>query len=95
MKQRTSYTTKQGKAILEYMASLNGAHVTVNKLQNISKAPHSSGMGLTTIYRNLDKFVKTEGVRKYIIDGVSSACYQYSEESSKEHFHLNVTAAEI
>jgi Fur family ferric uptake transcriptional regulator len=85
----SNYTTKQGEAILSYIASLEGDHVTVEQL-----AKHFDGsgtsIGLTTIYRNLDKLLSSGKIRKFVIDGISGACYQYVGEqfSGGEHFHL-------
>ncbi len=87
MKQKSSYITKQGEAILGYLASLEGTHVTVDQIASHFEG-REGGVGLTTIYRHLDKLVQSGKVRKYIIDGVSSACYQYVKETNPEHFHL-------
>lgn len=47
-------------------------------------------LGMSTVYRQLDKLVANGLVRKYIIDENSPACYQYVDTSSEccEHFHL-------
>lgn len=88
MKRPTSYNTKQSEAILSYIASLNGAHVTVGQI-----AEHFEGMGisvgLTTIYRHLEKLVDRGVVRRYAPEG-TGACYQYMErhDDCGEHFHL-------
>lgn len=87
MKQKTSYITKQGEAILGYIVSLAGTHITVEQIASHFERLEG-GIGLTTIYRHLDKLVQSGKVRKYIIDGVSSACYQYVKETHPEQFHL-------
>ncbi|MDF2844292.1 MAG: Fe2+/Zn2+ uptake regulation protein [Herbinix sp.] len=87
MRQKASYITKQGEAILGYIASLEGTHVTVEQIASYFEQI-DGGVGLTTIYRHLDKLVQSGKVRKYIIDGVSSACYQYVKETNPEQFHL-------
>jgi Fur family ferric uptake transcriptional regulator len=70
------YNTKQSQAILDYIASLGGSHVTAGQI-----AGHfgSAGfpIGLTTVYRHLDKLVRCGKVRRYIMEGASGSCYQY------------------
>jgi Fur family ferric uptake transcriptional regulator len=74
---------------MEYLASLGGKHVTAAQI-----AEHFRGarppIGLTTVYRHLEKLEDSGHVRKYFVDGVSSACYQYvmDNENCPEHFHL-------
>jgi Fur family ferric uptake transcriptional regulator len=83
------YNTAQSKAILEYIASLDGVHVTAAQIAG-HFAETESSIGLTTIYRHLDKLVESGKVRKYFVDGVTSACYQYIDNGTdcSEHFHL-------
>uniref|UniRef100_UPI003FA4903D transcriptional repressor n=1 Tax=Anaerosporobacter sp. TaxID=1872529 RepID=UPI003FA4903D len=57
VKRKTIYTTKQGEAVLEYIASLDGVHATVEQIAEYFEN-QNAGIGLTTIYRNLDKLVK-------------------------------------
>lgn len=89
MRRPSMYHTKQGEAILSYIASLQGSHLTVEQIANYFEEQNQS-IGMTTIYRNLDKFVSQGKIRKYVIDGISGACYQYQEDVSLcgEHFHL-------
>jgi Fur family ferric uptake transcriptional regulator len=85
----TRYNTAQGKATLEYLASLGGKHVTAAQVaEHFGKAKPS--IGLTTVYRHLERLVEDGHVRKYFIDGVSSACYQHvtDDENCPERFHL-------
>ncbi|MDR2174402.1 MAG: transcriptional repressor [Synergistaceae bacterium] len=101
MKRPTGYNTKQSQAILDYIASLGGSHVTVGQI-----AGHFESIGfpigLTTVYRHLDKLVRSGRARRYIMEGVSGSCYQYeyaeedigvdvharAHEGSAGHFHL-------
>ena len=84
-----SYKTKQSEAILSYIASLGDAHVTAGQI-----ATHFERSGapvaLTTIYRRLDKLADEGKIRRYMIDGVPGACFQYIDgnESAKGHFCL-------
>lgn len=89
MKKSISYKTKQKESILLYIKSLNGKHVTINQITD-HFLNNDMKIGMTTVYRYLDKLVNDGVVRKYIMDGVSGACYQYvgEEDQLKEHFHF-------
>lgn len=89
MKRPENYNTKQSEAILSYISSLGGAHVTVGQVVEHFEEKNFP-VGLTTVYRHLDKLVDSGKVRKYNIDGVTGACYQYVNggDDCQEHFHL-------
>ncbi|MGI6175984.1 MAG: Fur family transcriptional regulator [Christensenellales bacterium] len=90
MKRPAHYHTKQRDAIVSYLSSLEGAHVTAGRIAAYFKE-QGIRVGLTTIYRQLDKLVQEGVVAKYTVDGVNSACYQYTDEDSdadKDHYHL-------
>ncbi|MDR1021496.1 MAG: transcriptional repressor [Synergistaceae bacterium] len=89
MSRPTRYSTAQGKATLEYLASLEGGHVTAAQVaEHFGDAKPS--IGLTTVYRHLERLVESGLVRKFFVDGASSACYQYAagDDNCSEHFHL-------
>ena len=73
------YKTKQMTELLTFLKSAPSEHVTV---QDIADSFHEKGIsvGLTTIYRNLEKLVQQGLVAKYVIDGTSSACFSYIGE---------------
>ena len=83
------YNTKQRKAILDYIVSLNGVHVTVAQIADHFKKEHAP-IGRTTIYRHLDKLSSNGQVRRLIPDDASGACYQYAGdiETCDSHLHL-------
>jgi Fur family ferric uptake transcriptional regulator len=102
VKRPTGYSTKQSQAILAYIASLGGSHVTVGQI-----AGHFENIGfpigLTTVYRHLDKLVRSGRARRYAVEGISGSCYQYEyvdeydgggdtrarvREEGAGHFHL-------
>ena len=75
------YKTRQKEALLNYLMSAPGEHVTAG---DICEHFRSSGnpIGTATVYRNLETLV-TEGiVNKYLIDGMSPACYEYAGDES-------------
>ena len=84
-----NYKTKQRQAILSYIVSLDGTHVTAAQI-----AAHfekeAAPIGKTTIYRHLDKLTESGVLRRYVTDGISGACYQYvgSGEDCGVHLHL-------
>ena len=89
MNNATNYKTKQREAIHSYMQSLEGRHVTVNQFANHFDTIGQK-IGITTIYRYLDKLVDEGEVKKYTVDGVTGACFQYVDEREypQEHFHF-------
>lgn len=88
MKRLVHYTTKQSEAILAYIMSLEGEHITVNQIAAYF-ANQQAPISVATIYRHLDRLVENGTVRKYTLDGFSSACYQYiSNEKNCHEIHL-------
>ncbi len=73
------YHTKQQKIILEYLMSGGERYVTVSRIAAHLKTLGQS-VGLTTIYRQLDKFEQEGLVHKIVLDGNSGARYQYAGE---------------
>jgi Fur family ferric uptake transcriptional regulator len=98
VKRSTGYNTKQSQAILAYIASLGGNQVTAAQIAGHFEST-GAPIGLTTVYRHLDRLVREGRVRKYIMEGVSGSCHQYEyaggeeisprvHEERAEHFHL-------
>ncbi len=87
---KTKYITKQMLELKAYMQSVEGEHVTVN---DISRHFEDKGIsvGITTIYRNLEKLVEQGMVAKYTIDGTTGACFEYvgGDEDIKKHIDNN------
>lgn len=73
---KAPYKTKQMTELLIFLKSVQGNHVTVNDICNYFETK-GIAIGTTTIYRNLEKLVKEGVVAKYVIDGTSSACFEY------------------
>ena len=76
MANRMQYVTHQRKDMLDYFQSVGGKHVTA---ADICECFRQSGkkIGMTTVYRHLEKMVDEGIVKKYIIDGNSPACFEY------------------
>ena len=81
---KAPYKTKQMTEILTFLKSVQGRHVTVNEICDFFREKGIS-IGTTTIYRQLEKMVKEGLVAKYVIDGSSSACFEYIGDHGEEH----------
>ncbi len=89
MNSGSGYKTKQRQAILDYLIQNKEKHVTVSKISDYLESD-GNHVGVTTIYRHLDKLLEQGLVRKYTVDGTTSACFQYTDPDGccSEHFHL-------
>ena len=83
MNNKTQYKTKQKTEIMDYLISMSGTHVTVS---DVSRHFEKKGnpIGVTTIYRQLDRLAEEGVVNKYITDSTSPACYEYVEAEHKK-----------
>ncbi len=82
------YKTKQRQMILDYLSDTDGRHVTVSEINEYFK---KCGMhiGAATVYRHLEKFVSEGIVRKYYVDGINGACFQYMGKCSGCDAHIH------
>ena len=64
------YKTKQKDAVLKYMIDHKDAHVTVNQISD-NFAQQGTPVGVTTIYRHLEKLLEEGFIRKYTVDGAT------------------------
>ena len=89
MSNQNGYKTKQRRAILDFLIENKESHVTVSRISDHLRE-EGTQVGVTTIYRHLDKLLEQGLVRKYTVDGSTSACFQYSDpmDACSEHFHL-------
>ena len=89
MNRATNYKTKQREAILNYIISLHGNHVTAAQIvEHFDKEDVS--IGRTTVFRHLEKLSKSGKIRRYITDGISGACYQNVSNGEDCHSHLHL-----
>ncbi|MCL2153016.1 MAG: transcriptional repressor [Oscillospiraceae bacterium] len=89
MTRPTTYNTKQREAIVNYIISLEGAHVTAAQIVK-HFGNEAVSIGRTTVYRYLDKMTENGELQRYTTDGISGACYQYikQRENCQDHLHL-------
>jgi len=85
-----NYNTKQKKQLEEIIEVFESEHFTAEDIFEKIKE-QGKNVGLTTIYRHLDKMVNEGALRKYISGSGESACYQKAEKCV-EHFHLKCTS---
>ena len=85
-----TYKTKQKEQITEYLKSRAGEHVTVADVCKYFDE-HGRAVGMTTVYRQLEKMVDDGLVNKYTIDANSPACFEYMDpadhQSNSTCFH--------
>ncbi len=84
---KTTYKTRQKQELLDYLKKYNGEHITAGDLcEHFKKC--GKPMGLTTVYRHLERMVDEGTVSKYIIDAGTPACFEYVSE--EEHLNHDV-----
>jgi len=83
------YNTRQKEILLNFLRENSSEHITVQKICNFMNNA-GTPVGTATIYRQLDRLVEQGIVKKYLLDGRSGACYQYTGDTKKccEHYHL-------
>lgn len=72
----SQYKTKQREALLSYLMSVPGEHVTAADVCAHFRA-HGSSIGTATVYRQLENLVDEGLVSKYLIDNASPACFEF------------------
>lgn len=80
---RGKYRSKYYEQILEYLKSSPGHHFNVSEIHK-DLAERGSPIGVTTIYRQLDRMVEAGIVNKYVIDSSSPSCYEYAGREKSE-----------
>ena len=84
---KAQYKTKQMTELLTYLQSVQGSHVTVSDICDYFAA-RGIAVGTTTVYRHLEKMVHEGIVVKYVVDGTSSACFEYLGQEEQCHKHI-------
>lgn len=88
MSEKGRYKTKQLSEILSFLKSTEGRHVNANEVCEHFKAAGIS-VGTTTVYRHLEHLVEQGLVAKYIVDGTTSACFEYVGDHEKTDQNRN------
>ena len=90
MPKTSTYRTKQGQLVLDCFINNKGKHLTVDDICRYLR-DNGTPVGTTTIYRQLQKLSDEGTITKYSVDSESGACFQYSGDDCKMHFHLKCT----
>ncbi len=97
MNRNRSYKTKQKELLVAFLRDHQGHHVTVELIRQHFREKGQT-VGLTTLYRNLDKLVESGAVIKYVIPKGTGACYQYLEQPvnhSKYYYLMCIECGKI
>jgi Fur family ferric uptake transcriptional regulator len=88
------YNTKNGKAIISYLASVKDMFVTAAQIAGHLQKEQGA-VSRPTIYRQLEKLVDEGKIRKFLFGGMSS-CFQYvdPDEFECEYYHLKCEVCE-
>ena len=70
------YRSKNREALIAYLSTREGEHVTVSDIHDHFRQTGSS-MGVATIYRQLEQLVSEGQMRKYVVESSSAACFEY------------------
>ena len=83
------YETKQKNYILDVLIENKDKHLNCEEIYDILKQRNLS-VSLATLYRYLDKLVASNKVRKYTSTHLGKACYQYIDDTCKNHNHFHM-----
>lgn len=89
MNKKSPYKTRQKDLILSFLRENKEKHVTAAYICAHFRTCEIP-IGVTTVYRHLDKMVESGLVQKFITDG-EATCYQYIGDGHCQqhaHFHL-------
>lgn len=82
------YKTKQQMAILDCLKMNGKNYVTVVEIEKYLKGNHCS-VGITTIYRHLEKLEQEGIVARINVEKQQGACYQYiAEDDNDDCFYI-------
>ena len=84
-----AYKTRQGEKLLSYLSDNAGKHFTAADICEHFRADRQ-GIGMTTVYRQLEKLVSDGKVKKYQFEEGSPACFEYvgGEPGGSACYHL-------
>ena len=87
---RGKYRSRGEALVREAIASFGGRHASAEEVRAYL-ASRGEAIGLTTVYRQLERLEESGEVRRIVCVG-GSACYQYvSDGCCSEHYHLYCT----
>ena len=88
------YKTRHSEEMLEFLETMQGKHVTVADVCEFFKG-QGKNIGMTTVYRQMERMVDEGLVNKYVIDANTPACFEFtgagSHCDSEVCFHCKCT----
>ena len=87
------YKTKQREYILAFLQNSEGRHITVAELVRHLQ-DNATPVGTATVYRTLEQLVEEGMVRKYVLDGKSSAYINAAFDIAKGKINGRKTVAD-
>ncbi len=81
------YHTRQRETILQCLKEHAETYVTINQIFEFLEKKDQK-VGLTTIYRNLDKLETEKKLTRVNIEGIQGTCYKYLPEDEGNLFYL-------
>ena len=79
------YNTKQNDRVTAVLRQAGGAHLTAEDIAT-ALAP----IGMSTVYRQLDRLCEQGVVRRFFVEEGVRACYQYVGEDCACHHHYHL-----
>ena len=86
MNSKTAYRTLQKDKILETLKQREGQHLTAMEIYELLKG-RGVKVGLTTVYRHLERLMTEGQVVKSIVDENTPACFEYCNDDEHDHDH--------
>lgn len=83
MKERN---TEQKELLIKYLEENADEHLTIGKIH----ADLKEEIGLTTIYRIINRLIEKGIVTKMPMDNKQGSCYRYNSKSEKCHNHYHL-----
>ena len=84
MNKKSSYKTDQKEKLLEYMQAHADTHMTATDIYSGLRSS-SIRIGITTVYRQLERLQEEGVVTKYVIDENTPACFEFTGHRQGEH----------
>lgn len=85
-KERSDYMTRGYFMVKDVLMKAGGQHLCADDIYEELKK-NGRSIGLTTVYRQLDRLVHEGYVRRVSTDRAGS-CYSYIDECCTEHYHM-------
>ena len=84
MEKKSKYNTRQRDLLIDYLKTVPHTHVTAGDIHEHFKSI-GINIGVSTIYRQLERLVDEGTVKKFTIDSTSPACFEYDDSIEEEN----------